>query len=210
MKTGWLIRILFPLGVIVVISVTAAVLLPATRKPGGFAFERLAGAAGWQNQSTATGGPMAFSVQTKSFSSGGEIARKYTCEGEDLSPELTWSEPPAGTQALALIVDDPDAPSGTFTHWVAYDLPPGARHLAEGAGKGADLRGGGRQGRNDFGRTGYNGPCPPPGKPHRYYFRVYALGTKLDLKPGVTRTELEQGMKGHILGQAELMGTFKR
>ncbi len=156
------------------------------------------------------GNTVAFSLQSKSFANGGEIPRVYTCEGEDLSPELSWSEPPAGTQSLALIADDPDAPVGIWVHWVAYDIPPQTRQLAEGAGKGANLPGGGQQGRNDFRKPGYGGPCPPPGKPHRYYFKLYALDTKLDLKPGATKQELEQAMKGHVLAQAQVMGTFKR
>ncbi len=152
---------------------------------------------------------MAFKLETKSFSPGGEIPRKYTCTGEDTSPELTWSEPPSGTQSLALIADDPDAPSGTWVHWVAYNLPPQTRSLAEGAGKGDTLPGGGMQGRNDFRRSGYGGPCPPPGKTHRYFFKLYALDTKLNLAVA-TKQELEAAMKGHVLAQAEVMGTFKR
>ncbi len=152
---------------------------------------------------------MALTVSTKSFTPGGEIPRKYTCEGEDLSPELSWGEPPKGTQGFALIADDPDAPSGTFTHWVLYGLPPETRQLPEGAAKG-QLPSGAAQGRNGFGNTGYGGPCPPPGKPHRYFFKLYAVDAKLDLKPGATKQQLEQAIKGHVLAQGELMGTFKR
>jgi hypothetical protein len=166
----------------------------------------ITGAAAVGGQAAKGGRSMAFTLQTKSFAAGGEIPRKYTCSGEDVSPELSWSEPPAGTQSLALIMDDPDAPVGTFTHWGAYDLPPQTRQLAEGA----TLPGEARQGRNDFGRTGYGGPCPPPGKPHRYYFKLYALDTKLNLKSGASKADLERAMKGHILAQAEIMGTFKR
>ena len=153
---------------------------------------------------------MTFALQTSAFEPGGEIPAQYTCSGTDISPQLTWSEVPAGTQALALIVDDPDAPSGTFTHWVLYNLPPQEKELRENLPKTEQLSNGALQGRNDFRRTGYGGPCPPPGKPHRYFFKLYALGTKLNLKAGATKSELEAAIKGHILAQAELMGKFKR
>lgn len=149
-------------------------------------------------------------VSTKSFSAGGEIPKRYTCDGADVSPQLSWSELPPGGQSLALIADDPDAPRGTFTHWVAYDLPAGTKELAEQAGKGDQAPGGGSQGRNDFGKVGYNGPCPPPGKPHRYFFRVYALDKKLGLKPGASRKEVESAMQGHVLAQGEVMGRYGR
>ncbi len=152
---------------------------------------------------------MAFSIESRAFAKGGEIPAKFTCTGDDVSPALKWNEPPAGTQSLALIADDPDAPAGTWVHWVAYDIAPQTRELPEGAGKG-QLPGGGQQGKNDFRRSGYGGPCPPPGKPHRYFFKLYALDTKLNLKPGATKSDLEQAMKGHVLAQTELMGTFKR
>ncbi len=152
---------------------------------------------------------MSFTLSTKSFAPGGEIPRKYTCEGDDLSPELSWSEPPRGTQSFALIADDPDAPSGTFTHWVLYGLRAETRRLAEGASRG-QLPAGASQGRNDFGKTGYGGPCPPPGKPHRYFFKLYALDANLGLKPGASKQQLEQAMKGHVLAQSEVVGTFKR
>jgi Raf kinase inhibitor-like YbhB/YbcL family protein len=150
-----------------------------------------------------------FTLHTNSFPNGGEIPRKYTCEGEDVSPQLSWSDPPARAQSLALIVEDPDAPSGTFTHWVLYGLPSDTRELAEGASKG-QLPGGARQGRNDFGKLGYSGPCPPPGKPHRYFFKLYALDNKLDLQPGASRQQFEQATRGHVVAQAEIMGKFRR
>ncbi len=152
---------------------------------------------------------MSFTLSTQSFAPGGEIPRKYTCEGDDLSPELSWSEPPKGTKSFALIADDPDAPSGTFTHWVLYDVPAEMRQLAEGASRG-QLPAGASQGRNGFGKTGYGGPCPPPGKPHRYFFKLYALDANLGLKPGASKQQLEQAMKGHVLAQSEVVGTFKR
>ena len=164
-----------------------------------------------QNSSDASrGSTMPFSLRSPSFSSGGAIPMKFTCEGSGISPALQWGEPPARTEGFTLIADDPDAPAGTWTHWVAYDLPATLRQLPEAVPKQAAAPGGGAQGINDFGKTGYGGPCPPPGKPHRYFFRLYALDIKLDLKPGATRQQLERAMEGHILGQAELMGTYKR
>ena len=153
---------------------------------------------------------MSFTVKTTAFQPGGDIPKKYTCEGQDVSPPLSWTEPPAGTQSFALIADDPDAPVGNWVHWVAYDLPSSARQLPEGVPKAEELPSGGRQGANDFRRIGYGGPCPPPGNPHRYYFKLYALDTQLNLKPGAAKKELEQAMKGHKLAQAEVMGRFRR
>ena len=166
------------------------------------------GAATSSAESDAT--PMAFELQSSAFKPGGDIPVKYTCEGADVSPPLTWSEPPAGTQSFVLIADDPDAPSGTWVHWVVYDLPAGTRQLPAGVPKGGEVGGGGRQGQNDFPNLGYGGPCPPPGKPHRYFFRLYALDKQLGLKTGATRTEVEQAMKGHVVGRAELMGRYHR
>jgi Raf kinase inhibitor-like YbhB/YbcL family protein len=155
------------------------------------------------------GRAMSFSVKTTAFQEGGTLPRKYTCDGSDLSPALTWTGAPAGTESLALIADDPDAPVGTWTHWIAWNIPPEAA-LPEGVAKVESLSDGTRQGRNDFKRIGYGGPCPPPGKPHRYFFRLYALDAKLDVKPGASRKELEHAMKGHVLAQAELMGMYGR
>lgn len=153
---------------------------------------------------------MSFTLDTKAFPRGGNIPAKYTCSGDDVSPALSWSGAPQGTQSFALILEDPDAPSGTFTHWVLYDLPAGAQQLPENVPKTDDLSTGGRQGRNDFRRTGYGGPCPPPGKPHRYFFRLHALNSALNLPAGASRRELESAMRGRVLSQAELMGKFAR
>ena len=153
---------------------------------------------------------MPFSISSPSFSQGSEIPRKFTCDGADVSPELTWTAPPAGTQSFALIADDPDAPVGTWTHWVLYDLPAPTTALAEGVSKVDEVPTGGRQGRNDFRKIGYGGPCPPPGKPHRYFFKLYALDRMLNLKPGSSKQDVEQAMQNHILGQAEVMGTYRR
>ena len=164
-----------------------------------------AGAAG-----KAKGAPMPFVLQTNAFSPGAAIDAKYTCSGANISPALSWSGVPEGTQSLALIVEDPDAPGGTFTHWVLYNLGPTETQLGESMPKTDRLPNGAQQGRNNFGRVGYGGPCPPPGKPHRYFFKLYALDRKLELKPGASKKEVEQTMQGHILGQAELMGKFQR
>lgn len=153
---------------------------------------------------------MAFTLDTKAFPKGGEIPSKYACTGEDVSPALSWSGAPQGTKSFALIVEDPDAPSGTFTHWIVYDLPAEARQLPENVSKTDDLSGGGRQGRNDFRRAGYGGPCPPPGKPHRYFFKLYALNSPLNLPAGASRREVEDALRGHVIAQAELMGKFGR
>jgi len=153
---------------------------------------------------------MSFSVTTKAFAPGGDIPRQYTCDGQDLSPALEWNGAPAATKSFALIADDPDAPVGTWTHWVLFDLPASADNLPESVPKTADLSGGGHQGRNDFGKTGYGGPCPPPGKPHRYFFKLYALDAPLNLKGGASRADVEKAMKGHVLGEAQVMGKFKR
>jgi len=159
---------------------------------------------------TSGGSNMSFSLQSPSFSSGGAVPKKFSCEGSDTSPALQWGEPPANTQSFVLIADDPDAPAGTWTHWVAYDLPASLRQLPEGVPKQASLAQGGAQGINDFGKTGYGGPCPPSGKPHRYFFKLYALDAKLNLKPGADKRKVESAMQGHILGKAELMGTYQR
>ncbi len=152
----------------------------------------------------------ALGLRAEAFQPGADIPRKHSCEGSDASPALIWTEPPSGTQSLALIADDPDAPSGTWVHWVLYDLPAGARQLPEAVSPREEVAGGGNQGTNDFGKLGYGGPCPPPGKPHRYFFRLYALDAKLNLRPGATKRDVERAMKGHILAQAEVMGRYRR
>jgi len=173
----------------------------------------LSASQGWTEAAFFTaqkGGSMAFTISSPSFENGGEIPKKFSCDGADVSPELQWTSPPTKTQSLALIADDPDAPVGTWTHWVLFDLPSETKSLPENVGKQDELPTGGRQGRNDFRKIGYGGPCPPPGKPHRYFFKLYALDRKLDLSPGASKRELEQAIQGHILAQAELMGKFQR
>jgi hypothetical protein len=149
-------------------------------------------------------------LKTTSFTPGGFIPKRFTCEAADVSPDLAWTDPPLGTQSFAIIEDDPDAPSGTFVHWVVYDLPAAYRKLPEALSGNAQMRDGARQGTNDFSRTGYSGPCPPPGWPHRYFIRLYAVDTILNLRPAARRRELDAAMQGHILAQAELMGRFQR
>ncbi len=149
-------------------------------------------------------------MTSTAFTEGGAIPAKHTCDAKNVTPPLKWSGVPAGTKSLALIADDPDAPVGTWVHWVLYDLPAGAVELAEDMPKSQYVAGGAKQGLNDFKHLGYGGPCPPPGKPHRYFFKLYALDTVLDLKPGLTKKDLEKAMDKHILDKAQLMGTYQR
>jgi Raf kinase inhibitor-like YbhB/YbcL family protein len=135
---------------------------------------------------------------------------QLTCDGSDTSPALSWSAPPQGTQSFALILEDPDAPRRTWVHWLLYDLPANERELPEGVPPEGQLPSGARQGRNDFGKIGYGGPCPPPGPAHRYYFKLYALDKRLDLRAGATRAQVDRSMRGHIVAQADLMGRYRR
>jgi len=153
---------------------------------------------------------MPLTISSPSFSNGGAIEKKFTCDGADVSPQLAWAEPPAGTKTFALLADDPDAPVGNWNHWVIWNLPANLQSLAEGVSKSAHLPDGSEQGKNDFRKTGYNGPCPPAGKPHRYYFKLFALDIKLNLNSDARKPELERAMKGHILAQAEWMGRYGR
>jgi len=156
------------------------------------------------------GEAMAFEIKSSAFVHGQAIPKKYTCDGPDVSPQLTWTDPPAGTKSFALIADDPDAPMGTWVHWVLYDLPVGARQLPEGVSKQETLPDGTKQGINDFRRIGYGGPCPPSGKPHRYFFKLYAADKKIGLPPNATKQQVLDAIQDHTLGQAQLMGTYKR
>jgi Raf kinase inhibitor-like YbhB/YbcL family protein len=141
---------------------------------------------------------------------GGEIPKKFTCDDEDTSPELAWSAPPAATRSFTLIVVDPDAPLGSFVHWVLYDLPAEKRELPEGLPKQDQLADGSRQGRNDFDKIGYGGPCPPAGSAHHYVFVLYALDSRLNLPAGATRKQVENALKGHVLARGELIGRYQR
>ncbi|OGW74667.1 MAG: phosphatidylethanolamine-binding protein [Omnitrophica bacterium RBG_13_46_9] len=153
---------------------------------------------------------MALELKSPAFKNGEFIPARYAGTGEDLSPPLEWSDVPEGTKSFALISDDPDAPVGTWVHWVLYDIPADKKNLPEGIRKDKILADGAKQGMTDFRRIGYGGPYPPPGPAHRYYFKLYALDTKLNLEPGLSKEELERAMQGHIVGKAELVGKFKR
>ncbi len=153
---------------------------------------------------------MELSLSSTAFNEGDRIPVKYTCDGLDMSPPLAWGEPPQPTRAFALIVDDPDAPVRVFTHWVLFNLPADIRQLPEDIPAQQQLENGALQGKNDFGKTGYGGPCPPPGRAHRYRFTLYALDMPLDLKPGASKKQVLDAMEGHILGQGQLTGTYQR
>ena len=152
---------------------------------------------------------MEMKITSSVFKDGGLIPSKYTCDGDDISPPLRWEGVPEGAQSVALICDDPDAPMGTFVHWVLFNLPAEVKGLAEGVPADKTLPNGGVQGVTDFGRVGYGGPCPPSGT-HRYFFKIYALDTKLDLPAGSRKSQLLKAMEGHILAQGQLVGKYKR
>ena len=149
-------------------------------------------------------------LTSTAFAEGQAIPAKYTCDDKNLSPPLKWSGAPPGAKSLVLIADDPDAPGGTWVHLVLYDLPATWSELSEDLPKGQHLPTGAKHGLNDFKHLGYGGPCPPPGKPHRYFFKLYALDAFLDLKPGATKKEVERAMENHVLTHGQLMGTYKR
>lgn len=147
---------------------------------------------------------------SSAFETGATIPRKYTCDGENVSPPLHWNRIPFATKSLALIAEDPDAPGGIWSHWVVYDLPPNATTLGENTPKTDSLANGAKQGVNDFQQVGYGGPCPPPGQAHRYFFRLYALDRILELKPKANRQQLLTAIQGHNVGEAELIGLYQR
>lgn len=152
---------------------------------------------------------MGIKISSTAFENGGSIPVKYTCDGEDVSPPLNWEGVPREAVSLALICDDPDAPMGTWVHWVLFNIPPDVRELPENVPSQPTLDNGAVHGINDFRNYGYGGPCPPGGT-HRYFFKLYALDTKLDLKPGATKAQLLDALEGHILAQGELMGKYSR
>jgi len=152
---------------------------------------------------------MEIKITSSAFEDGGLIPAKYTCDGADISPPLQWEAVPEGTKSIALICDDPDAPMGTFVHWVIFGLPAEERELAENIPSDETLPSGAKQGVSDFGRIGYGGPCPPSGT-HRYFFKIYALDTEIALAAGASKRELLGAMEGHILGQGQLIGKYKR
>jgi Raf kinase inhibitor-like YbhB/YbcL family protein len=153
---------------------------------------------------------MNISVTSAAFKEGESIPLKYTCDGDNISPPLRWSNIPEGTRSITIICDDPDAPMGTWVHWVLYDLPPDLAGLEEAHSSMAVLPNGAKNGLNGAKQLGYAGPCPPPGGPHRYFFKIYALDVKLDLKAGADKSGLLKAMGGHVLAEGRLIGTYKR
>jgi hypothetical protein len=152
---------------------------------------------------------MEIKITSPAFEHEGMIPVKYTCDGDDISPPLKWEGVPENAKGIAIICDDPDAPMGTWVHWVLYDLPADTRELPENIPANDVLENGAKQGKNSWGRIGYGGPCPPGGT-HRYFFKIYAIDKTLDLDPGATKEELLKAMEGHILAKGELMGKYKR
>ncbi len=152
---------------------------------------------------------MEIKITSSAFEDGGLIPAKYTCDGADISPPLQWDAVPEGTRSIALICDDPDAPMGTWVHWVLFNLPGDAKELAQNIPTEETLPNGAKQGVNDFGRVGYGGPCPPGGT-HRYFFKIYALDTEVGLQAGADKRQLLKAMEGHILSQGQLIGKYKR
>ncbi len=152
---------------------------------------------------------MTISVVSSAFKDGEMIPRQYTCDGRDISPPLTWTGIPEGTQSLVLICEDPDAPAGVWVHWVIYNMPPSTGELPEAVPGDETLSSGARHGVNDFGRPGYGGPCPPRGI-HRYIFTLYAVDSMLDLSGKVAKHDVERAMEGRMLGKGELMGKYRR
>lgn len=152
---------------------------------------------------------MTISVSSSAFEEGGMIPSKYTCDGQDISPPLKWEGIPEGTKSMALIADDPDAPMGTWVHWVVWNIPPDVKELPESVSPDPQLPDGSRQGITDFGRPGYGGPCPPSGL-HRYYFKICALDTILDLPNRAKKADLLKATEGHVLAKGQLMGRYSR
>jgi Raf kinase inhibitor-like YbhB/YbcL family protein len=157
-----------------------------------------------------TKGVPTMELTSTAFPEAGTIPEQYTGDGQDISPPLEWKDAPEQTKSYALICDDPDAPRGTWVHWVLFNLPATQHELAAGLPVRGQLSDGAKQGKNDFGKIGYGGPAPPRGKPHRYFFKLYAVDTIVDLPEGATKQHLEQALKGHILAQGQLMGKYAR
>jgi hypothetical protein len=179
------------------------------RNHGAIAFIVILAMGTFSGRMSGEGGMEKIEVRSSAFGEGSRIPSDFTCDGADISPPIEWSGVPARAQSLTIIVEDPDAPSGNWTHWLVYDLPPDLTHLQAGISAGEELPGGALQGHTDFGRTGYGGPCPPSGE-HRYFFKVYALDAMLRLKSGASKQELLRTMKGHILAEGVLMGRYDR
>ena len=172
----------------------------------------LFGFCGGQNEcySKAKGGEkMNIEVKSSAFQDGGMIPKRYTCDGQDISPPLSWGGVPANAKSIALIMDDPDAPVGTWVHWVLFNIPPGTKELAEKIPPSLSLPDGARHGKNGWGKLGYGGPCPPGGT-HRYYFKFYALDIILNVQGGITKSQLLKYIEGHVLAEGQLMAKYKR
>lgn len=153
---------------------------------------------------------MVLKIESPAFREGEMIPKRFTCDGEDISPPLSWKEVPNGTRSLAIICDDPDASTGTWDHWILFNIDPSKGGLPEAVSKERRLPGGEIHGKNSWGRSYYGGPCPPPGKPHRYIFKLFALDTRLSISPGSNKSELLESMKKHILDKARLVGIYGR
>jgi Raf kinase inhibitor-like YbhB/YbcL family protein len=158
---------------------------------------------GGSPDSTIEGGNMSMQIQSSAFANGEKIPKKYTCDGENVSPPLEWSGSPQDVRSLVLIVDDPDAPSGTFVHWLSYEIPADTTQIPEGGQVGI-------QGQNSFRKEGYGGPCPPKGPAHRYFFKIFALDSHLDLQKGATMKDVEAAMRAHVLAQGQMIGLYSR
>lgn len=174
-----------------------------------FTFLCLYQSTGQSYANTTGGNTMKIRMKSTAFEEGGMIPKKYTCDGADVSPPISWTAVPEGTKSLALICDDPDAPMGTWVHWVLFNLPADIRELPENIPPQKTLANGAKQGITDFRKIGYGGPCPPGGT-HRYYFKLYALDTEINLDAGITKKQLLKAMEGHILAEGQLMGKYKR
>lgn len=153
---------------------------------------------------------MAFELHSSAFGQDQTIPRRYTCDGADLSVPLSWTGAPEKAEAFVIVADDPDAPRGNWVHWVVYDLPADTNGLPEGISHDEIVAYEAHQGRNDFGKIGYGGPCPPAGSAHRYFFKLYALDAKTGLHPGATKAEIEKAIEGHVIGETQLVGLYKR
>jgi len=152
---------------------------------------------------------MKLDIKSTAFGEGNSIPKQYTCDGADISPQLSWSQPPEGTGSMVLICDDPDAPMGTWVHWVLYGLSPDTLEISENIPDDREVLGGAKHGVNDFHKYGYGGPCPPGGT-HRYFFKLYAVDTEVNLNPGATKDEVLDAIKGHVLAEGQLMGRYSR
>lgn len=184
--------------------------LPALLLTAALSLVSACGAQTTETETETQTNQLTMQLTSSAFKDGEAIPAQFTCQGRNISPPLIWSGVPGAAKSLALIVDDPDAPSGVWVHWVLYDLPSSTNELSEDVPKSQHIPGGATQGLNDFKHLGYGGPCPPPGKPHRYFFKLYALDKILELKPGASKQDVERAMQGHVLAEGQLMGTYQR